>query len=83
MNQANDFILLKGGSVVNHDVQIEGETIKDIGLGLSIPKTARIMDVTDRYALPDGVDHAYHLSDATLENKLADSSETGSPGHNC
>ncbi|THD19024.1 Dihydropyrimidinase [Fasciola hepatica] len=76
------------------DILIEGETIRyqfhpqrkdltralsrNIGLRLSVPNNARIIDVTDKFIVPGGVDLDCHLGEASLNDPLADSFETGS-----
>ncbi|VDP80093.1 unnamed protein product [Echinostoma caproni] len=84
LSKDTDSILLKGGLVVNHDtcskadVLIEGGIIKDVGPDLIAPENARIIDVTDKFIIPGGVDLDCHLGEASIDDPLADTFETGS-----
>jgi len=66
---AHSVILLKGGTVVNHDsalladVLIDGEVILAVGLGLSdVPSSARVIDATGKLVIPGGIETHAHLS---------------------
>ncbi len=58
--------LIKGGTVVTAsdtaraDVLIDGETIRAIGLDMQV-SAERVIDATDRYVMPGGIDVHTHL----------------------
>ncbi|HLZ06995.1 MAG TPA: dihydropyrimidinase, partial [Chloroflexota bacterium] len=60
-------MLIKGGTVVTAewidaaDVLIDGETIKAVGTGLDAPGV-ELVDATDRFVLPGGIDVHTHLA---------------------
>lgn len=60
-------ILIKGGTIVTAtdlyrgDVYVEGETISQVGKCLSLPAD-RIVDATDKYVIPGGIDAHTHLA---------------------
>jgi len=60
-------ILIKGGTVVNcdemtvADVLVEDGKISAVGEDLEIPEGATIIDATDKYVMPGGIDTNTHL----------------------
>ena len=60
-------ILIKGGTVVNceeitvADVLVEDGKISAVGDDLEIPEGATIIDATDKYVMPGGIDTNTHL----------------------
>ncbi|EQI64825.1 amidohydrolase family protein [Clostridioides difficile] len=75
-------IVLKGGKVVTSektycaDVRIEDEKIVDIGLDIS-KENDEIVDVSDSYVIPGGIDTHTHFDLDTGVTKTADNFETG------
>src|SRR6476660_828161 len=75
-------ILIKGGTVVTAtdiypgDVLIEGEKVSVIGTSLTMPAD-RIIDATDKYVLPGGIDVHTHLDMPFGGTTSADDFETG------
>eukprot|EP00798_Chlamydomonas_sp_ICE-L_P016372 gene16372-22574_t len=64
---AANTILIKGGTVVNHDqkfkadVLVEGELIKAVGPSLETPWGAKVIDASGKYVMPGGIDPHTHL----------------------
>ncbi len=60
-------ILIRGGTVVNHDhsrradVLVDGETIVAFGPSLDTPAGAEVIDAGGCYVLPGGIDPHTHL----------------------
>ena len=60
-------ILIRGGTVVNHDyaaradVLVDGETIVAIGPALDAPIGAQVIDAGGCYVMPGGIDPHTHL----------------------
>src|SRR6476660_3046231 len=75
-------ILIKGGTVVTAtdiypgDVLIEGEKVSVIGTSLTMPAD-RIIDATDKYVLPGGIDVHTHLDMPFGGTTSADDFESG------
>ncbi|HBF6549499.1 TPA: dihydropyrimidinase [Clostridioides difficile] len=75
-------IVLKGGKVVTSektycaDVRIEDEKIVDIGLDIS-KENDEIVDVSDSYVIPGGIDTHTHFDLDTGVTKTEDNFETG------
>ncbi len=75
-------IVLKGGKVVTSektycaDVRIEDEKIVDIGFDIS-KENDEIVDVSDSYVIPGGIDTHTHFDLDTGVTKTADNFETG------
>ena len=67
LQSAQNRLLIKNGTVVNHDgsesmdVYIEDGRIKQMGSHLIIPGGTRIIDATGKYVLPGGIDANVHL----------------------
>lgn len=76
-------ILIRGGTVVNHDhskradVLIEDGKIVSIGQGLQAPKGVQIIDADGAYVMPGGIDPHTHLDFPTMGNATADNFESG------
>ena len=68
LQSAANRLLIKGGTVVNADdgeqladVYIEDAKIKMVGQHLIIPGGTRVIDATDKYVIPGGVDPSVRL----------------------
>src|SRR3954470_18797008 len=76
-------ILIRGGTVVNHDhsrradVLIDGATIAAIGAGLDAPVGAEVIDAGGCYVMPGGIDPHTHLEFAFMGGLTADDFESG------
>lgn len=77
-------ILIKGGTVVNEDskqeadVLIEDGTILEVGADLEVPSGAKIIDATDKFVLPGGIDTSTHLKSASSNDlQVEDDFATG------
>ena len=63
---SEDALLIKGGTVVNDDIQfradvlVEGGIIKAVGENLDVPAAARVIDATNKYVMPGGIDPHTH-----------------------
>ncbi|UUY02827.1 dihydropyrimidinase [Svornostia abyssi] len=74
--------LIRGGRVVTAgddytaDVLIEGERITQLGANLLVPAD-RVIDATDRYVLPGGVDTHTHLASPSAGTVTCDDFFTG------
>eukprot|EP00877_Chromochloris_zofingiensis_P011631 jgi/Chrzof1/6721/Cz19g06250.t1 len=64
---AHTYVLIKGGTVVNHDQQFKADVltheglIKAVGPGLKAPQGAKVIDATGKYVMPGGIDPHTHL----------------------
>lgn len=71
-------ILIKGGTVVNHDQQfeadvlIEGDRIVDVSSGIQAPAGARVLDASGQYVMPGGIDPHTHLDMPFMGQVAAD-----------
>lgn len=76
-------ILIRGGTVVNHDhskradVLIDGETIVAIGVKLDAPTGAQVIDAGGCFVLPGGIDPHTHLEMPFMGTTSADDFESG------
>jgi dihydropyrimidinase len=76
-------MLIRGGTVVNHDtsrradVLIDGGTIAAIGEGLTAPAGAEIIDAGGAYVLPGGIDPHTHCEFPFMGTVSADDFEWG------
>jgi dihydropyrimidinase len=76
-------ILIRGGTVVNHDfsrkadVLIDGGSIAAVGPGLEAPAGAEIIEASGCYVLPGGVDPHTHLEMPFMGTVSADDFESG------
>jgi len=76
-------ILIRGGTVVNHDhsrradVLVDGATIKAIGEKLNAPAGAEVIDVGGCYVLPGGIDPHTHMELMFMGTVSADDFESG------
>ena len=67
-------ILIRGGRIVNADasqladVRVLGDTIAEIGPELAPGSGARIIDATDRFVMPGGIDPHAHLQGAFVDD---------------
>ena len=67
LQSAQNRILIKNGTVVNHDgeqqidVYIEDTTVRMVGNHLIIPGGTRTIDASGKYIMPGGVDLNVHL----------------------
>ena len=67
LQSAQNRILIKNGTVVNHDgeqqadIYIEDSTVRMVGNHLIIPGGTRTIDATGKFILPGGVDLNVHL----------------------
>ena len=74
-------MLIRGGTVVNHDasrradVLIEGGRIVAVGEGLAAPAGAEIIDAGGAYVLPGGIDPHTHCELAFMGSVSADDFE--------
>src|SRR5581483_11429568 len=81
-------LLIKNGTVVTAadtfvaDVEVEGEHIVRIGQDLTADD-ARVIDATDRYVLPGGVDPHTHLDTPSQGTTTADDYLTGTIAAAC
>ena len=63
-NLQDIFLILQGGTIVNDDnmevgdVVIEDGKIVQVGEDLEVPSGAKIIDATDKFVMPGGVDMA-------------------------
>ncbi len=60
------------------DIRIEGETISEIGVSLQSRPDDTVVDATDRYVLPGGIDVHTHFELPFMGTVSADDFETGS-----
>ncbi|CAH8541858.1 unnamed protein product [Schistosoma bovis] len=71
-------LLLKGGTVVNHDVSFKSDVLIDngiiqaVGENLSYPNGTEIIDVSNKLLLPGGIDLDCHIGVATSNDPIAD-----------
>ena len=76
-------MLIRGGTVVNHDtshradVLIEGGQIAAVGAGLAAPAGAEIIDAGGAYVLPGGIDPHTHCEFPFMVTVSADDFEWG------
>ncbi len=76
-------ILIRGGTVVNHDaskradVLIEGETIVAIGETIEAPADAEVIDAGGCYIMPGGIDPHTHMELMFMGQVSADDFEWG------
>jgi dihydropyrimidinase len=76
-------ILIRGGTVVNHDhsrradVLVEGETIGAVGKDLPVPAGTEIIDADGCFVLPGGIDPHTHLEMPFMGTTSADDFESG------
>ncbi|CAH8848013.1 unnamed protein product [Trichobilharzia szidati] len=74
----NKPLLLKGGTIVNHDVTFKADVlindgiIQAIGEELACPSDTRVVDVSDKLLLPGGVDLDCHIGVADSFDPVAD-----------
>mmetsp|Transcript_26313 Transcript_26313/g.36632 ORF Transcript_26313/g.36632 Transcript_26313/m.36632 type:complete len:498 (+) Transcript_26313:655-2148(+) len=66
MNVQEKDLLIKGGTVVNHDRQFRADVLcrggKIVAVGENIPaEGAEVVDATDRYVIPGGIDTHTHM----------------------
>lgn len=75
-------ILIKGGTVVNDDsmevsdVLIEDGKIAQVGQDLEVPSGAKIIDATDKYVMPGGIDMATNFKGGD-DDEVADDFNSG------
>src|SRR6266700_2531148 len=76
-------LLIRGGTVVNHDhsrradVLVDGETIAAIGSALDAPTGAEVIDAGGCYVMPGGIDPHTHLELGFMGTVSADDFEWG------
>jgi dihydropyrimidinase len=76
-------LLIRGGTVVNHDhsrradVLIDGETIVAVGASLDVPTGSEIVDAGGAYVIPGGIDPHTHLEMPFMGTVTADDFESG------
>ncbi|KAI8468148.1 MAG: hypothetical protein J3K34DRAFT_386464 [Monoraphidium minutum] len=76
-------VLIKGGTVVNHDgafradVLIRDQLIAAVGLDLQVPKRAKIIDASGHYVMPGGIDPHTHLDMPFMGQVACDDFYTG------
>ena len=76
-------ILIRGGTVVNHDhssradLLVDGETIVAIGAAIDAPAGAEIIDAGGCYVMPGGIDPHTHLELGFMGSVSADDFEWG------
>ena len=76
-------ILVRGGTVVNHDhskradVLIDGETIVAIGTKLDAPAKTEVVDAGGCFVLPGGIDPHTHLEMPFMGTTSSDDFESG------
>src|SRR5258708_12551406 len=67
LENAMTALIIRGGTVVNHDhsrradVLVDGETIVAIGSALDAPAGAEVIDAGGCYVMPGGIDPHTHL----------------------
>jgi dihydropyrimidinase len=77
------FILIRGGTVVNHDhsvradVLIAGGTIAAVGPSLQVRADAQVIDAGGCYVMPGGIDPHTHLELGFMGSVSADDFEWG------
>ena len=82
-------LLIKNGSLVTAadtfkaDVEVDGERIVRIGQDLDAAADARVIDATDKYVLPGGVDPHTHLDTPSQGTTTADDYLTGTIAAAC
>ena len=60
-------ILIKGGQIVNCDEMMEGDVLVEdgvvtaVGSGIEIPSGVRVIDATNKFVIPGGIDSSTHL----------------------
>ncbi|CAI2728734.1 unnamed protein product [Schistosoma spindalis] len=71
-------LLLKGGTVVNHDVSFKSDVLIDngiiqaVGENLSYPNGTEVIDVNNKLLLPGGIDLDCHIGIANSNDPIAD-----------
>ncbi|MDR3494952.1 MAG: dihydropyrimidinase [Ancalomicrobiaceae bacterium] len=76
-------LLIRGGTVVNHDysqkadVLIDGGTIIAVGPNLTAPAGSQVIDAGGAYVLPGGIDPHTHLDMPFMGTSTTDDFETG------
>jgi dihydropyrimidinase len=76
-------LLIRGGTVVNADttsradVLIDGETVVAVGLNLSAPAGATVVDAAGAYVMPGGIDPHTHMELLFMGQVSADDFEWG------
>ena len=76
-------ILIRGGTVVNHDhskradVLVDGEQIVAIGTGLNAPAGVQVIDAGGCFVMPGGIDPHTHLEMPFMGTTSADDFESG------
>ena len=76
-------VLIRGGTVVNHDhsrradVLIDGETIAAVAPKLDAPKGAEIIDAGGCFVIPGGIDPHTHMELMFMGTVSADDFEWG------
>jgi dihydropyrimidinase len=79
-------ILIRGGTVVNHDhswradVLVDDGIVKAVGPSLDAPTGAETIDAGGCYVMPGGIDPHTHLELAFMSSVSADDFEWGSKG---
>ena len=73
LQSAQNRLLIKNGTVVNHDkseisdVYVEDCLIKQMGRNLIIPGGTRVIDACGKYVMPGGIDANVHLETPHLK----------------
>jgi dihydropyrimidinase len=76
-------ILIRGGTVINHDhskradVLVDGETIAAVGTSIDPPSGAEVIDAGGCYVMPGGIDPHTHLELGFMGTVSADDFEWG------
>eukprot|EP00240_Pyramimonas_obovata_P002160 CAMPEP_0118924212 /NCGR_PEP_ID=MMETSP1169-20130426/2450_1 /TAXON_ID=36882 /ORGANISM="Pyramimonas obovata, Strain CCMP722" /LENGTH=516 /DNA_ID=CAMNT_0006865303 /DNA_START=62 /DNA_END=1612 /DNA_ORIENTATION=+ len=76
-------VLIKGGTVVNHDqefvadVLIEGGLIKQVAPNIKAPWGAKVVDATGKYVMPGGIDPHTHLEMPFMGQVACDDFQSG------
>ena len=74
LQSAQNRLLIKGGTVVNHDgankvdVYVEDGKVRQVGTHLILPGGTRVIDATDKFVLPGGVDADTHFQEPHGDN---------------
>ncbi|CAL8090979.1 unnamed protein product [Calicophoron daubneyi] len=70
-------VFIKGGIIVNHDFSVKADVLIQNGVvravgNLNPPDDAEVIDASDRFVLPGGVDLDCHIGESCMDDPVAD-----------